>query len=199
MRKENIFFDAVSHIREELIEDALDHAFRKKVTPWRRYAALAACLALMVTVGFAALRLGVAGGGSDSAADMIVNGSTSMSGAIVLPGAADKGAAPESVIEESAAESSDSSGSPTEAEGLTFAATVLQVEDTRILVEPLEGEEILSSSDCFMVSITDVEDLPQLKEGYEIVITFDGFIRESYPAQITAAQIKPLLRELGKD
>ena len=50
-----------------------------------------------------------------------------------------------------------------------------------------------------MVSITDVEDLPQLKEGYEIVITFDGFIRESYPAQITAAQIKPLLRELGKD
>ena len=126
MRKENIFFDAVSHIREELIEDALDHAFRKKVI--RRYAALAACLALTVTVGFAALRLGVAGGGSDSAADMIVNSSTSMSGAIVLPGAADKGAAPESVIEESAAESSDSSaaGSPTEAEGLTFAACSMQ-------------------------------------------------------------------------
>jgi len=208
VRKAEVFFDAITSIKEELVDAALDHRFRKKTAHWRRYVSMAACLALAATVGFAALRMGVLrgmGGSSknaaaDTAFNSTVSSTTSSSASGAAPGAADKGGPQESIMEDSAAETpSCTEKEEQREEPAFFAAAVLEVSDAWILVEPLEGEEILASADRFLVSTADVEEPPELKEGDEILITFDGFIRESYPAQITAVQLKPLLRELGKD
>ena len=72
---------------------------------------------------------------------------------------------------------------------------MLEVHDGWLLVEPLEGEDILASADRFMVSLADVEEIPDLEAGDEVAVTFDGMIRESYPAQITATGIELLSGE----
>ena len=53
----------------------------------------------------------------------------------------------------------------------TFGATVLEVHDGWLLVEPLEGEDILASADRFMVSLADVEEIPDLEAGDEVAVT----------------------------
>ena len=68
MNKAEIFFDAITGLREELVEEALDCRFRRRV-PWSRYAGLAACLALVVCVGWFGLMLaggGMGGSGADN-------------------------------------------------------------------------------------------------------------------------------------
>ena len=50
MRKAEIFFDAITNIKEALIDDALDYRFTKRHIPWQRYMSMAACLALVATV-----------------------------------------------------------------------------------------------------------------------------------------------------
>ena len=61
--KAEILFDAVTGIRPELVERALDAPIRRRPV-WRRYAALAACLALIVGGAFALsqVRMGSSGG-----------------------------------------------------------------------------------------------------------------------------------------
>ena len=181
--KAEILFDAITAVREDLIEAAQNYVFHKKPSSWRRYAALAACLVVVAGLGFGALRLGLLGGmGSNTT------------------GAAD-GAAPES----SGETTSDTAGGDdtgdagdtgdTGAAETTFHATVLEVHDGWLLVEPLEGEDILASADRFMVSLAGVEEIPDLEAGDEVAVTFDGMIRESYPAQITATGIELLSGE----
>ena len=47
--------------------------------------------------------------------------------------------------------------------------------------------------------LCEVEEVPDLEAGEEIAVTFDGMIRESYPAQITATRVERLRYELGED
>ena len=55
-------FDAITEIREDLIDEALDYRFaRRKAIHWQRYAALAACLALVVCIGYLAANLRMGG------------------------------------------------------------------------------------------------------------------------------------------
>ena len=60
--KAEILFDAITAVREDLIEAAQNYVFHKKPSAWRRYAALAACLVVVAGLGFGALRLGLLGG-----------------------------------------------------------------------------------------------------------------------------------------
>ena len=183
--KAEILFDAITAVREDLIEAAQNYVFHKKPSAWRRYAALAACLVVVAGLGFGALRLGLLDGMGGSGSN--------------TSGAAD-GAVPES----SGETTSDTAGGDTAgdtgdtgdaAAETTFHAAVLEVHDGWLLVEPLEGEDILSSADRFMVSLAGVEEIPDLEAGDEVAVTFDGMIRESYPAQITATGIELLSGE----
>lgn len=183
--KAEILFDAITAVREDLIEAAQNYVFHKKPSAWRRYAALAACLVVVAGLGFGALRLGLLDGMGGSGSN--------------TSGAAD-GAVPES----SGETTSDTAGGDTAgdtgdtgdaAAETTFHAAVLEVHDGWLLVEPLEGEDILASADRFMVSLAGVEEIPDLEAGDEVAVTFDGMIRESYPAQITATGIELLSGE----
>ena len=67
-----------------------------------------------------------------------------------------------------------------------FNATILEINKDSILVTPFEGEEILNSSDKFIVS-TDVIstiEVPEMKVGTTIRIVYNDNIEETYPAKI---------------
>lgn len=174
--KAEILFDAVSAVREDLIEAAQNYVFRKKSHVWRRYAALAACLAVVVGLGFGAARLGLLSGMGGSGSD--TNGASS-------------GAAPESGETAGSGvttgeDAGDSAEEPVEeaVEETTFTAAVLEVHDRYLLVEPLEGA-VLASADRVTVPTGDLEDLPELSPGDVVSVTFAGPIQETYPAQVT--------------
>lgn len=68
-----------------------------------------------------------------------------------------------------------------------FNATVLEVNERNILVEPLEGEDERRSASQIYVS-TDVIStipVPELKNGDVIRIVYNGEIQETYPAEIS--------------
>ena len=178
MNKADIFFDAITGLREELVEEALDCRFRRRV-PWSRYAGLAACLALVVCVGWFGLML--AGGGmGGSGAD---NGFNTSSGGSEVSGDTSPPQVPEAPVEETVPGDSPDLGEGTPAESV-FTAVVLEVHERYILVEPLEGEEIRRTADRITVSTGELEDLPELEAGDLVVVAFGGGVMESYPAQL---------------
>lgn len=77
--------DALGLLDDDLIQDA-ELRTAPKVLPWRRWASWAACLALVLTLGYGAVRLGVSGGGSsagapqDSESPSVAGGSGNSSG-----------------------------------------------------------------------------------------------------------------------
>jgi uncharacterized lipoprotein NlpE involved in copper resistance len=86
-----------------------------------------------------------------------------------------------------------------EEEGVSFIATVLENNQSSLLVEPAEGSVELSSADRIVVHVSDsvVVD-PQGNEvninvveaGSQVEIYYDGSIAESYPAQIWSFRVK---------
>ena len=74
-------------------------------------------------------------------------------------------------------------------EPMTFKATVLEVYESSLLVEPLAEETaILASADRLTLPVTNPvlpDGVATFSVGDTVSITFDGMIAESYPAQIT--------------
>lgn len=67
----------------------------------------------------------------------------------------------------------------------SFRATVLEINGNSALVEPVEGEEELQSSDKISFSIEDIAN-HEIKVGSLVRVIYTGEIMESYPAQIKA-------------
>lgn len=65
-----------------------------------------------------------------------------------------------------------------------FQATVLEVKENSILVEPFEGEQELTSVDRISVStdVISIQEVPEMEEGTEVRVVYNGEIAESYPA-----------------
>lgn len=81
-----------------------------------------------------------------------------------------------------------------------FDATVLEVDENMILVEPFENEKIQKSSDKISVS-TDVIStisVPDLEIGTEIRVVYNGDILETDPARIKNVFAIYLLDENGE-
>ncbi len=68
-----------------------------------------------------------------------------------------------------------------------FNATVLEVKENYILVEPFENENERKSAAKIQVStkLKGNEPLPEIKKGDYVTIKYDGMIQETYPAQIS--------------
>lgn len=67
-----------------------------------------------------------------------------------------------------------------------FNATVLEVRENSVLVEPFEGSSERESADQIVVScdVSSDHEVPEMKQGTMIRVVYDGMIAESYPAQI---------------
>ena len=73
----------------------------------------------------------------------------------------------------------------TKEEIVSFTATILEFGNNSVLVQPVEGEDELRSSDQISFSSKDLEELP-VAAGSRVVIYYDGLIMETYPARINA-------------
>lgn len=174
MRPEEKLFDAVTGIDEELVDSTQAYTFRKQVRPWQRVASLAACLLIIASIGFGIVQMGHLGGaGSDSAADSSTTGNSS---------APENGSTGGSGVTDGGDDTGDQGAA---AETTTFTATVLEVGDGYLLVEPVAGDPLLATADRIQVSTGNV-DLPDgVEEGVVVDIAFTGGVMESYPAQIS--------------
>ena len=205
MKKAEIFFDAITNIREELVEQALDHRFRRRVS-WQRYLSAAACLVLVVTVGFGALRLGIFGGfggnakneangamapesSGNFAADDVTQSDAVPEEPAAWPGdtAADEPAGepadePAEEPAEGPAEEPDEDGGATLR---TFDGEIVEVREGCLLVEPIEGSWILASADLIEVP---VENTGEFQPGHVVTVAFSGEVMETYPAQINGVE-----------
>ena len=65
-----------------------------------------------------------------------------------------------------------------------FTATVLEIGDGYLLVEPVEGDPMLATADQIQVPVDGVELPDGVTTGTVLTITFSGGVMESYPAQI---------------
>lgn len=169
------FFDAITLLPEDIVDEAQDYAFRRRV-PWQKYAGLAACLAVLLFAGWFGLQH-LAMGGSGASSDNAAPADT---------------AAPQDSPEISApptyGDTNDGTitGEPQEPEGGVITeeltAIVLEVRENDIVVTPVEFD----SNYEIEVATTGL-DVPELKKGDQVVITYDGMIQETYPARITGA------------
>lgn len=71
----------------------------------------------------------------------------------------------------------------------TFFAKVIESASNYIIVEPFENEEIRKSSDKIYISLGENNDCLYVV-GTNIKVTYTGFIRETYPAQIDVINIE---------
>jgi uncharacterized protein Veg len=70
----------------------------------------------------------------------------------------------------------------------TFIGTVVESDNSYIIVEPNEDEEERKSSDKFRISLGENNDM-LYSVGQKLKITHTGFIEETYPAQIDIIDI----------
>lgn len=72
-------------------------------------------------------------------------------------------------------------------EEYSFTAMVVEFSGDYVTVEPLEGENERKSSDRISFSSKELEEL-YVDEGTVVELTYDGLIRETYPAQIDVSR-----------
>lgn len=80
-----------------------------------------------------------------------------------------------------------------------FEAIILEINDTYLLVEPVEGSSELKSADQITVPMTNESTSPELEVGDIIEIKYNGEIAESYPAQITEVYSIKIVKEAVKE
>ena len=71
----------------------------------------------------------------------------------------------------------------------SFVATVLEINGDSVLVQPVEDEDELRSSDEIRFNIAELADM-DAEIGSVVQVTYTGAIMESYPAQINATGLK---------
>lgn len=65
-----------------------------------------------------------------------------------------------------------------------FQATILEIQDSYYLVEPVEGSTELNGADQITVPKANINLSQEPEVGDTLEIVYDGVIAESYPAQI---------------
>ena len=84
----------------------------------------------------------------------------------------------------SAYRSSESYRKKKAAETYIMTGTVLEISNGTMIVEPLEGEDELSSADKFVVSMEHMSASQEPEVGDIIEVTYNGDIEETYPARL---------------
>ncbi len=149
MRPADVFFDAITQIREELVEEAQQYVFRRRIS-WRQYAgAAAACLALALGLSLLIRSGGVGGMGGSSGSD---------SGGGV----------------EDSCDIAPEPSEPLPSER-SFTADVLEILDGgSLLVVPQPGSGVWSVADRVTVPVGDLTELPDVQPGDRILVVYSG-------------------------
>ncbi len=71
----------------------------------------------------------------------------------------------------------------------SFYGKIIEATDSYIIVEPNEDEEERKSADKISIALGEYNDALYMV-GTNVKITYDGIIKESYPAQVKASRIE---------
>lgn len=167
--KAEIFFDAITLLEEDLVEEAQDYRFRKKRTVWKNLGSLAACLMLIASISLLALPRGCGG-----SAPKMNNSSAPPSTDSSVPAETPDQNAPASSEPAAPAPSEAPSGAPEEdgygqieTETVQFTAVVLSIDGDTILLGSLEGAD----EDYQVKAQIGGLELPELAEGDTVRVT----------------------------
>lgn len=165
--KAEIFFDAITLLEEDLVEEAQDYRFRKKRTVWKNLGSLAACLMLIASISLLMLPRGCGG-----SAPKMNNSSAPPSTDSSAPAETPDLNAPAS-SEPAAPEPSEApSGAPENGYGQIeteqFTAVVLSIDSDTILLGSLEGAD----EDYQVKAQIGGLELPELAEGDTVRVTY---------------------------
>ena len=153
------FFDAITLLREDIIEEAQDYRFRKKPAVWKKFGSLAACLVLIMSISLLMLPRGC--GSSGGNADMNTSGAPMAPADSCAP--ADEPASGDTASEPSETPAGEPEYGQAE-EQVQFTAVVIEIYEDSILVEDV-GEQI--------VVPTVTLELPELAAGDGVRITYN--------------------------
>ena len=176
-RKAEIFFDAITLLREDLVEEAQNYVFRKKRRGWRTFGSLAACAVLVVSLGMLAVLPRGCGAGSGSDMSMNTSGNSSppagqtapdVNGDMPYGGSDMNGAAPPPAPEEPEAAPGD---------GLVrFSGRVVEIFEDELLVEPVstlpDGPELVR------IPTGGLENLPEFYLDGNVTIVCEAVVWE---------------------
>ena len=172
--KADIFFDAITLLPEEVVEEAQNFRFRRQASGWKKVGSLAACLCLIASLSLLMLPRGCgsSGGGNlnsapPQAADHCAPADTPMDGAV--------SGEPMPEPEEPGAPAGEPEGGYGQAEEQEFLAVVLEVNEDSLLVESGGGEIVVSTAGLA---------LPELAEGDTVRIVYTGPVLTTAPARI---------------
>ncbi len=174
--KAEIFFDAVTNLREDLVEEAQDYRFHKRRGTWKKFGSLAACLMLIASLSLLTLPRGCGGAAPDNGsvppalADSCAPGDGSALGE-ALPEL-------DQSVQEPDAPAESPEGSYGQAERWQLEAEVVEIREASLLVETENG---------LLTVLTEGLELPELAVGDEVRIICDSRIREGDPPCITDA------------
>ena len=175
-RKAEIFFDAITHLREDLVEEAQSYVFRRKRSGWRTFGSLAACIVLVMSLGVrAAMPRGCGAGGADSS----VSGATMNTSP---PPASTDASSPEDMPPDGSWKTDKPSGSTsdpapgdeptapsTEPEQLRFTASVVGILEDALLAEP--HNDLPVDADRVLIPLDGLEGLPEFYPGGIVDVT----------------------------
>lgn len=169
--KADIFFDAITLLPEDVVEEAQNFRFRRKSSPWKKVGSLAACLCLIASLSLLILPRGCGSSGGNSAppqaADSCAPADTPMDGEV--------SGEPMPEPEEPGAPAGEPENGYGQTEEQEFLAVVLEIREDSLLVE--SGDEQL------IVPTTGLT-LPELAEGDSVRVTHRGPVLTTSPAEI---------------
>ncbi len=175
------FFDAITRLREDLVEEAQDHVFRRKRSGWGKFGSLAACMMLVVSLGILAAMPKGCGGGAPSSNNMNLSGAPATPAEMPpgVNGNAPSGDGNTSSGSSDTAPKPDPSGEvpPAEAEQLFFSGQVLEVLEDGLLVEPFD--DLRGSPARVRVPTAGLEDLPEFYPGGVVMVTCRQLVQEN--------------------
>lgn len=173
-RRAEIFFDAVTLLREDLIEDAQNYVFRRRRSGWKKFGSLAACVMLVLSLGLVAVMPRGCGGAAPSAPDMNSSGAAPEAPAEMPPGASGDTGSMDGSTPDTAPRPPQGEGQPDYGMGdgpVQFFAQVLEVREDGLLAELLPEESGLFGTDRVRVRTAGLDGLPELQPGDVIFVS----------------------------
>lgn len=181
--KADIFFDAITLLPEDVVEEAQNYRFQRKPAVWKKIGSLAACLCLIASLSLLMLPRGCGSSGGSN-----MNG--------IPPQSTDSCAPADTPMDgevsgEPMPEPEAPAGMPENGYGQIgerqLLAVVLEIREDSLLVES-EGEQVI-------VPTAGLE-LPELSEGDTVKVTYTGPVFTVLPAEIlTVVSIEKLDNE----
>lgn len=176
-RKAEVFFDAITLLREDLVEEAQNYVFRKRRSAWKKFGSLAACMVLVVSLGMlAALPRGCGASAPNSSGG---DSSSAPAAPAEMPPASTEDAP--SGDSSPWADGTYGTSRPPEGEGapdfglgdsLTqFKARVLEVSEDGLLAELLPEEGRLFGMDRVRIGTAGLDGLPDLRPGDVVAVS----------------------------